>query len=137
MSPPQPNPGLLPGLFCFPWPEEERPCFTAMCEASSYTNERPLDSSISAFGGPDDQGVVENVLADWKYQTEASFRLKQFPGDHSNWNQNEKHFYIASIRICRTINVHPKQGCIRTDQRIESVDLFLASFAGWKGIAGT
>ena len=31
----------------------------------------------------------------------------------------------------------PTQGCIATDQRIESVGLFLASFAGIKGIAGT
>jgi len=31
----------------------------------------------------------------------------------------------------------PTQGCIATDQRIESVGLFLASFAGTNGIAGT
>jgi hypothetical protein len=31
----------------------------------------------------------------------------------------------------------PTQGCIATDHRIESVGLFLASFAGIKGIAGT
>jgi len=31
----------------------------------------------------------------------------------------------------------PTQGWIATDQRIESVGLFLASFAGMKGIAGT
>jgi hypothetical protein len=31
----------------------------------------------------------------------------------------------------------PTQGCIATDQRIESVGLFLASFAGIKGITGT
>ena len=29
------------------------------------------------------------------------------------------------------------QGCIATDQRIESVGLFLASFAGMRGIPGT
>ena len=28
-------------------------------------------------------------------------------------------------------------GCIATDQRVESVGLFLASFAGTKGISGT
>ncbi len=55
----------------------------SMCEAYSYTNERPLDCSISAFGGSDDQAVSRDALADWKYQTEASFSLKQFPGDHS------------------------------------------------------
>ena len=31
----------------------------------------------------------------------------------------------------------PTQACIATDQRIESVGLFLASFAGMKGISGT
>jgi hypothetical protein len=31
----------------------------------------------------------------------------------------------------------PTQGCIGADQRIESVGLFLASFAGMKGTSGT
>ena len=31
----------------------------------------------------------------------------------------------------------PTQGCVATDQRIESVGLFLASFGGTKGIAET
>jgi len=31
----------------------------------------------------------------------------------------------------------PTQGCTATDQRIESVGLFLASFGGTKGIAET
>jgi hypothetical protein len=31
----------------------------------------------------------------------------------------------------------PTQGCIATDQRIESVGQYLASFAGMKEIAGT
>jgi len=31
----------------------------------------------------------------------------------------------------------PSQSCIAADQRIESVGLFLASFAGMKGIEGT
>ena len=31
----------------------------------------------------------------------------------------------------------PTQGCIASDQRIESVGLFLVSFAGTKTIAGT
>jgi hypothetical protein len=35
------------------------------------------------------------------------------------------------------IYTRPTQGCIATDQRITSVGLFLASFAGIKGIAGT
>ena len=30
-----------------------------------------------------------------------------------------------------------KEGCIATDQRIESVGLFLASFVGMRGIPGT
>jgi len=31
----------------------------------------------------------------------------------------------------------PKQGCIAADQRIESVGLFLTSFAGTNGVSGT
>jgi hypothetical protein len=44
------------------------------------------------------------------------------------------HKSLESFRI----DLHtPTQGCIATDQRIESVGLFLASFAGTQGISGT
>ena len=39
-----------------------------------------------------------------------------------------------------SLNIYPhapKEDCILTDQRIESVGLFLASFAGMRGIPGT
>ena len=39
--------------------------------------------------------------------------------------------------IVQDLSTRPNTGCIATDQRIESVGLFLASFAGMKGIAGT
>ncbi len=42
-----------------------------------------------------------------------------------------------SLHCFKTYLLAPTQGCIRSDQRIESVGLFLASFAGIKGIAGT
>jgi hypothetical protein len=38
------------------------------------------------------------------------------------------------VKICLRA---PTQACIATEQRIERVGLFLASFAGMKGIAGT
>jgi len=46
----------------------------------------------------------------------------------------EEKWTLESFKIC----LHaPTQGCIATDQRIESVGLFLASSAGTKGISGT
>ena len=41
------------------------------------------------------------------------------------------------LAILELVTRPPKQGCIHTDQRIESVGLFLASFTGTKGISGT
>jgi medium-chain acyl-[acyl-carrier-protein] hydrolase len=55
----------------------------SMCEAYRYTSERPLDCAISAFGGSADPAISRDALDHWQDQTEASFRLEQFPGDHA------------------------------------------------------
>ena len=47
------------------------------------------------------------------------------------------HSAHKSLESFKFIYMPPTQGCIRTDQRIESVGLFLASFAGTVGIGGT
>lgn len=52
----------------------------------------------------------------------------------SSHNRHSGHKSLESLKIYRHA---PTQGCIATDQRIESVGLFLASFAGMMGIEGT
>jgi hypothetical protein len=46
------------------------------------TAEPPLDCSISAFGGLQDVDVSVGRLEAWRLQTNASFALRMFPGDH-------------------------------------------------------
>jgi hypothetical protein len=55
-------------------------------------------------------------------------------GDNVALHVLQDHKSLESFKIY----LHARtQGCIATDQRIESVGLFLASFGGIKGIAGT
>jgi hypothetical protein len=55
-------------------------------------------------------------------------------GNNVAWSSYSGHKSLESFKIY----LHaPTQGCIATHQRIESVGLFLASFAGMRGIAGT
>lgn len=61
----------------------------AICENYQYTAEPPLDCSISAFGGLRDRDVSVEMLDAWRQQTNASFTLRMFPGDH---------FYIHTAR---------------------------------------
>ena len=52
-----------------------------VCQTYTYTTDLPLDCSITAFGGTEDQTGREELEA-WREQTTASFALKMFPGDH-------------------------------------------------------
>jgi medium-chain acyl-[acyl-carrier-protein] hydrolase len=54
----------------------------AICETYQYTVEPPLNCSISAFGGLQDRDVSIEQLEAWRLQTNASFTLRMFPGDH-------------------------------------------------------
>jgi medium-chain acyl-[acyl-carrier-protein] hydrolase len=54
----------------------------AVVETYAYTPEQPLDCPITAFGGLDDREVSGDELEAWREQTNASFVLKMFPGDH-------------------------------------------------------
>ncbi|HZO70892.1 MAG TPA: alpha/beta fold hydrolase [Ktedonobacteraceae bacterium] len=54
----------------------------ALCEQHSYSPERPLDCSISVFGGLADDRVTRQELLAWRAQTKAPFVLQMFPGDH-------------------------------------------------------
>jgi medium-chain acyl-[acyl-carrier-protein] hydrolase len=51
-------------------------------ETYVYTGERPLNTPISAFGGRQDKRVSQEDLAAWRDQTQNSFSLTMFAGDH-------------------------------------------------------
>ncbi len=62
----------------------------ALVETYTYTPEAPLDCSISAFGSLEDDNVSVDDLKAWQVQTQHTFRLRLFPGDH---------FYLHTHRI--------------------------------------
>ncbi len=68
----------------------------AMCETYRYQMDRPLDCPITAFGGLQDEYVSRAQLEAWREQTDASFKLRMFPGDH---------FFLNTVRpfLLRTI----------------------------------
>lgn len=53
-----------------------------LSETYVYTSEGPLDCSISAFGGIQDQLVNYGGLAAWGDQTCGIFKLRMMPGNH-------------------------------------------------------
>lgn len=53
-----------------------------ICEAYTYLPAAPLDCSISAFGGVQDDTVSRGEVAAWQQHTCQSFVLRMLPGDH-------------------------------------------------------
>lgn len=47
-----------------------------------YTEDKPLDCPISAFGGLQDLGVSTDDITAWHYHTSSNFSMHMFPGDH-------------------------------------------------------
>jgi medium-chain acyl-[acyl-carrier-protein] hydrolase len=54
----------------------------ALAQKYLYKDEKPLSSSITAFGGRQDGYVSHQALAAWRTQTTSVFRLVSFEGDH-------------------------------------------------------
>jgi medium-chain acyl-[acyl-carrier-protein] hydrolase len=54
----------------------------AVLETYIYKNEPPLECSITAFGGLQDQEVSVEELEGWREQSKGSYKLQMFPGDH-------------------------------------------------------
>ncbi|PMB28391.1 putative thioesterase [Fischerella thermalis CCMEE 5319] len=54
----------------------------AVLETYVYIQEPPLECSITAFGGLEDQEVSLQELEGWRSQTQNSFQLQMFSGDH-------------------------------------------------------
>jgi medium-chain acyl-[acyl-carrier-protein] hydrolase len=54
----------------------------AVLETYIYTQQAPLYCPITAFGGLQDQEVSRDEIQAWQEQTNASFSLHMFSGDH-------------------------------------------------------
>jgi medium-chain acyl-[acyl-carrier-protein] hydrolase len=54
----------------------------AVLETYVYTPQPPLECRITAFGGLEDQEVNTQELEGWRSQTQNSFQLEMFSGDH-------------------------------------------------------
>jgi medium-chain acyl-[acyl-carrier-protein] hydrolase len=61
----------------------------AVYETYTYSTEPPLNCPISTFGGLQDQRVSRGDLEAWRNQTNGSFSLRMFPGDHFFWNTTQ------------------------------------------------
>ena len=67
----------------------------AVYETYAYSTELPLNCPISAFGGLQDDRVSRGDLEAWRDQTNASFSLRMFPGDHFFWHTTQLLFLQA------------------------------------------
>ncbi|MGB7438932.1 MAG: alpha/beta fold hydrolase, partial [Candidatus Acidiferrum sp.] len=67
----------------------------AVYETYTYSTELPLNCPISAFGGLQDDRVSRGDLEAWRDQTNASFSLRMFPGDHFFWHTTQLLFLQA------------------------------------------
>ena len=54
----------------------------ALYETYHYSSEPPLNCPISAYGGLSDERVKHSDLEAWRDQTNVSFSIRMFPGDH-------------------------------------------------------
>lgn len=54
----------------------------ALCETYRYVDGPPLSCPLIAFGGLQDREVGWDDLVAWRRQTDHSFDLRMFPGDH-------------------------------------------------------
>ena len=65
-------------------------------ESYTYTEAAPLDCPITAFGGTNDSRASRTDLAAWRVQTQQSFQLQLFPGDHFYLNPQRENL-VAQI----------------------------------------
>lgn len=61
-----------------------------LLESYSYVDDHPLDCSISAFGGYEDNQATQLELTHWHGHTRHAFNLTMLPGNH---------FFIQTARV--------------------------------------
>ncbi len=62
----------------------------ALLETYVYTADQRLDCPITAFGGTQDPKASLEDLSGWRDQTQDSFNLQLFPGDHFFMHENRQ-----------------------------------------------
>ena len=72
-------------------------------ETYTYTAEVPLDCSITAFGGWNDERASCEELSNWQQQTSHNFCLQMFPGDHFFINQERDAVFEAMSETLRNL----------------------------------
>jgi medium-chain acyl-[acyl-carrier-protein] hydrolase len=74
----------------------------SVCESYMYTEEPPLGSSITAYGGLRDDKVPRADIEAWREQTSSNFELRMFPGGHF-FLQTERMFVLRELshELCR------------------------------------
>jgi medium-chain acyl-[acyl-carrier-protein] hydrolase len=70
----------------------------SVCETYAYSEEAPLDCPITAFGGLADQEVPRERVEAWGAQTNSTFLLRMFPGDHFFINTAQPSLLMALAR---------------------------------------
>lgn len=77
----------------------------ALLETYVYSTEAPLDCPISAFGGLQDGEVSYDDLAAWREQTNSSFTLSMFPGNHF-FLQSARSLILSAVSQDLTRHLH-------------------------------
>jgi surfactin synthase thioesterase subunit/acyl carrier protein len=63
-----------------------------------YESKPPLDCSITAFLGRDDELVSRSDILEWGRHTNSSFRLESFAGGHTTWHRSRPALVRTIVR---------------------------------------
>ncbi|MGB3637974.1 MAG: thioesterase II family protein [Rivularia sp. (in: cyanobacteria)] len=78
----------------------------AVLETYVYTQEPPLECPIVAFGGLEDREVTLAELEGWRSQTQSSFKLQLFPGDHFFIHSAQSLLWENLIKYLQNIKIN-------------------------------
>jgi len=67
-----------------------------LLETYVYSDDRPLDCPISAYGGSHDSRASAEALSAWREHTHSAFNLKLFSGGHF-FLQSDRAFLLQTI----------------------------------------
>jgi medium-chain acyl-[acyl-carrier-protein] hydrolase len=80
----------------------------AVCQTYVYSDEPPLDCTISVFGGTQDPDVSRDSLVQWRRQTTSAFSLQMLEGDHfflHTARQQFLHILSQELQLCTPLPV--------------------------------